>query len=114
MNKFRDLTDNENQSESNALPYVPGAATIKAYSIVVNAFLRPLTLITEPNRNKAITGSVLNDSSFSDKTISPAPLIYAEKQEGTVPEESQEIPAVSKAQGMVHHLKHTHTKNSLS
>ena len=98
MNTFSNYNTESNQSESTALLNTPGAATIKAFSIVINSLLQPQLLADEVKTEKKFTPAPANNNASTTAT---------EAQ----PETSL---VVSKAQGMVNHLKHTHSSGGLN
>lgn len=106
MNNFKNLIEEANEIETTDLLAVPGAATIKACSIVINSFLQ---IFPDDRRGSTITDEPVNDITSLNKNIS-----LTEQAPINVDEAQLEIPVISKAQGMVHHLKHTHTKTSIS
>lgn len=109
MNKFRDAIDEEN--ENVALLDVPGAATVKAFSIVVNSFLQHPLMPESISNLKSLTYESVNDLAYLNNSISQA--TTAGKNEPT-PDGSEVLPEISKAsknQGMIHHLKNLHAPN---
>ncbi|KAA5533515.1 hypothetical protein F0919_13320 [Taibaiella lutea] len=115
MNTFRNLIEEGNQNESADLLTVPGAATMKACSIVINSFLQHPVLPEKISGSKSITDELVSDITSLNNSISVAESIRSDKHASITEDGAHpEIQTASKAQGMVHHLKHTHSKNSIS
>jgi hypothetical protein len=114
MNNLRDLMDEANQSESADLLTVPGAATIKACSILINSFFRH-PVLTETSRRQSVRNDLINDITFLNNSISVTEPLQPDIQTSITRDEAQpEIPVTSKAHEMVHHLRHTHSKNNIA
>src|SRR5690242_5738558 len=100
MNTFRNLIEEENQNESADLLTVPGAATMKACSIAINAFLQHPVFPETIRRSKSITNELVNDIASLSKSISVTEPIQFDNQASTADSEIlSEIPVASKAQG---------------
>jgi len=115
MNNFRNLIEEANEIETTDLLAVPGAATIKACAIVVNSFLQHPVFPERIRGSKSNMDESVNDITSLNNSISVFESIQADKKASTSGSKVlPEIPIVSKAQGMVHHLKHTHSKSGHS
>lgn len=115
MNGFSSATT-AHQQENTTLLSTPGAATIKALSIIISPFLRNQLLPEGIFRGKALTQEWSQDIASLHNSISMEETEPDNTEEAVIIEEAAapEISATSKALGMVHHLKHTHTKTHLS
>jgi hypothetical protein len=109
MNKFRNVIDEENQSPNAALLNVPGAATVKAFSMVVNSFLKHPLMPESISSLNSLTSESVDDLAFLHNSISVTGSATSGKQESTADNEAwPQVPEISKNKGMVHHLKNTH------
>lgn len=100
------------EGKNTSMLAVPGAATIKACSIIINSFLHYDAFLKRMDkRAKPITDDLFRNITSSYGIAMTGAMQSDGEGAANIDEVKPEAVALAKAHGMVHHLKHTHSSD---